>query len=404
MQIKKILSCALAVMLSLGAVTVLPVRLNDKLDVAITADAASSDLIIEEDADGDKYVAGYKGNGGEVVIPRDVAYINSEAFKGNNKITSITANGNLYVWESAFEGCTKLKKVVVNGNAYFYINAFAFCADLKTVEVKGSVEECIGAGAFMHCSSLRSLRIAKSKFEYSIGEDAFYSCINLKTVDITEGCKEIHNNAFTNCVELTSLTIPENTTFSTKYGKYPVGYSCGRINEDTSENVETRFADGMASVYIFYYTTSYDTEYYKVDWYGLYGNLKKFTPKKITLNVYPDSKAYKFAKNNGISYKLIQENDELTSPENFKASAKTKTTITLKWDKVAGADAYAVYMYNNKTGKYEKYKTVKGNSCVVDDLTKNTKYKFKVAALDKINGKYVTGEKSDPISVTTSKK
>ena len=154
MQIKKILSCALAVMLSLGAVTVLPTQLDDKLDVAITADAASNDLVIETDAEGNKYVASYKGTGGELVIPRDVSYINTEALKGNNKITSITAKGNLYVWESGFEGCSMLKRIVVNGNAYFSRNAFAYCAGLQTIDIKGSIDEIIGAGAFMHCSSL----------------------------------------------------------------------------------------------------------------------------------------------------------------------------------------------------------------------------------------------------------
>ena len=401
MENKKIISCALAVMLSLGTLTVLPEQFNDKLGVAITAEAASSDLIISTDSDGDKYVSGYKGNGGEVVIPADVTYVSDEVFKGNDKITSITAKGDLYVWESAFEGCTKLKKVTVAGNAYFYINAFAYCADLQTVDVKGSIDEAIGAGAFSQCSSLRSVKIGKNKFDYFIGEEAFYNCLNLKSINI-DGCTEIYSNAFTNCVNLTNLSIPKNTTFK---GQNALGYSCGRMNEDTKEEAETRAVDGRTSIYIFYYTTSVEGSwYYKVDWYGLYGNLLKFTPKKTTVNVYPGSNALTYAKNNGLSYKVIEEDDELASPENIRASAKTKNSITLKWDKVAGADAYKVYMYNSKTGKYEEYKTVTSNSCTIKNLKKNTKYKFKVSALDKVNGKYKEGEKSDPVAITTLKK
>ena len=130
----------------------------------------------------------------------------------------------------------------------------------------------------------------------------------------------------------------------------------------------------------------------------------KYTPKKTTVNVYPGSSALTYAKNNSLSYKVIEEDDELASPENIRASAKTKNSITLKWDKVAGADAYKVYMYNSKTGKYEEYKTVTSNSCTIKDLKKNTKYKFKVSALDKVNSKYKEGEKSDPVAITTKKK
>ena len=86
MENKKIISCALAVMLSLGTLTVLPEQFNDKLGVAITAEAASNDLIIETDSDGDKYVSGYKGNGGEVVIPADVSYVNNEVSKETTKL------------------------------------------------------------------------------------------------------------------------------------------------------------------------------------------------------------------------------------------------------------------------------------------------------------------------------
>ena len=401
MENKKILQCAIAVMLSLGTLTALPEQFNDKLGIAITAEAASSDLIISTDSDGGKYVSGYKGNGGEVVIPADVNYVSDEAFKGNDKITSITAKGDLYAWESAFEGCTKLKKVTVAGNAYFYIDAFAYCADLQTVEIKGSIDEAIGAGAFEFCSSLKSVKIGKHEFDYFIGEKAFFNCLNLKSINI-DGCTEIYSNAFTNCVNLTSLTIPKGTAFR---GKNAIGYSSGRINEDLDEEAETRVADGKTSVYIFYYTNSPDSIwYYKVDWYGLYGNLLKYTPKKTTVNVYPGSSALTYAKNNGLSYKVIEEDDELASPENIRASAKTKNSITLKWDKVAGADAYKVYMYNSKTGKYEEYKTVTSNSCTIKDLKKNTKYKFKVSALDKVNSKYKEGEKSDPVAITTKKK
>lgn len=410
MENKKILSCALAVMLSLGTLTVLPEQFNDKLGIAISAEAASSDLIIQTDSDGYKYVDGYKGSGGAVVIPADISYINSYAFEGVTNITSITAKGDLYVWNCGFIGCTKLKKVVVEGDAYFSQNAFDSCASLETVEIKGSIDEIIGGGAFADCSALRSFRVKGSEYEYEIGEQAFYNCINLTKIDIKDSCTQIYNEAFLNCVSLDSLTIPAKTKFYSSKGTKHVGYTYGSSSDDDFLNNKAQyfFNDGSTPVYVFYYTYNYPDSgrYFDTTNYGLYGRLDRFVPRKITLTVTKGSNAETFAKKNGIAYKYASEasNDKLASPDNIKASAKTTNSITLKWDKVSGADAYTVYLYNASTGKYEKYKTVTSNSCVIKNLKKNTKYKFKVSALDKVNGKYKEGEKSDPVAVTTKKK
>ncbi|MCM1062675.1 MAG: fibronectin type III domain-containing protein [Eubacterium sp.] len=93
---------------------------------------------------------------------------------------------------------------------------------------------------------------------------------------------------------------------------------------------------------------------------------------------------------------------KVAAPANFKASKKTNS-ITLKWDAVEGADMYRVYKYNPETKKYEKYKDVKSAKCTVSGLSANTKYKFKVTAYDKVDGKYVKGGTSKAVSVTTKK-
>ena len=93
-------------------------------------------------------------------------------------------------------------------------------------------------------------------------------------------------------------------------------------------------------------------------------------------------------------------NGKLPAPTGLTAE-KTSTKIVIKWDEVDGADAYRVYMRNSKTGKYEKYKTVKGEQCTVTDIQNNKEYKFIVAALDVVNGKYVAGTNS--AAVTASK-
>ncbi|MBP5604829.1 MAG: hypothetical protein J6X60_04725, partial [Ruminiclostridium sp.] len=50
---------------------------------------------------------------------------------------------------------------------------------------------------------------------------------------------------------------------------------------------------------------------------------------------------------------------KLAAPKNIDTSA-TYTSVTLTWSDVKGADAYRVYMYNSKTGKYDTAKTGSG--------------------------------------------
>ncbi|MGN0665155.1 MAG: fibronectin type III domain-containing protein [Huintestinicola sp.] len=90
----------------------------------------------------------------------------------------------------------------------------------------------------------------------------------------------------------------------------------------------------------------------------------------------------------------------LEAPTGFKATRKTDS-IVLRWGEVEGADAYRVYMYDSSKKKYVLYKNIKGEKCTIKDLLSGTKYKFKVAALEYIDGKYVMGEVSKAVAVTT---
>ena len=87
---------------------------------------------------------------------------------------------------------------------------------------------------------------------------------------------------------------------------------------------------------------------------------------------------------------------DLPAPQNIKASASANS-VTLKWNKVSGADGYRVYMYDSDTKKYKCVKTVKGNKCTVDGLEFGDRYTFKVAAAKKTNGKYKSGTLSGKI-------
>lgn len=428
MKFKKVVSCTLAVMLALGTFTVLPDRLNDKIGIAVTAKEAENpekDFIIDTDIEGKKYIDGYKGSGGDVVIPKDISYISNSAFEGVSQITSVTAEGDLYVQGNGFQGCTRLKRVVVNGNASFESYAFDKCVSLETVEVSGSIYKTIGGNAFANCTKLRTFKVKGSEFIYSISGLAFFNCINLTNVTITNGCSQIADRAFLNCPSLGSLTIPAKTkvAVSSKPFGYTVGWSeadMEKMNDNSDEykllntnffnspsDYNSVFNNGTTSLYIDYLSynalasnsaTSYsfDSDYYK-----LFVNHEKFLPKKITLNVVKGSNAETYAVKNNFAYKIYSDNKLTAAPKDIEVYKSTKNSITLTWDKLRGSDAYDVYIYNNKTYKYEKYKTVKTNSCTIKKLQSGTVYKVKVCGLTKNNGKYVAGPKSKAIAVKT---
>ncbi len=92
---------------------------------------------------------------------------------------------------------------------------------------------------------------------------------------------------------------------------------------------------------------------------------------------------------------------KLAAPTGIKTSV-SENQIKLSWNKVSGADAYIIYKYNSSTKKYEQYKSVFGTNCTVTGLTAGTKYNFKVAALVKVNGKYIAQTESNVVSATTT--
>lgn len=90
------------------------------------------------------------------------------------------------------------------GNSAFYC-----CLDLTSVIIPSSVTN-IGAGAFMYCSKLTSVIIPMSVT--SIGDNAFYDCSALTSVTIPSAVTSIGNNAFIGCSSLTNVSVANGNT------------------------------------------------------------------------------------------------------------------------------------------------------------------------------------------------
>jgi len=68
----------------------------------------------------------------------------------------------------------------------------------------------IGEDAFSNCLGLTSITIPSSVM--SIGDIAFCSCSNLTSITIANGLTSIGEGAFDGCTSLTSITIPNSVT------------------------------------------------------------------------------------------------------------------------------------------------------------------------------------------------
>lgn len=95
--------------------------------------------------------------------------------------------------------------------------------------------------------------------------------------------------------------------------------------------------------------------------------------------------------------------DKLAAPTKVTAQSITYNSMTLKWNKVEGADAYRVYLWNYDTEKYESVAYVKGTSAKIKDLDANTICKFKVRTYDEVNGKLTAQSTSKTFKFKTEK-
>ncbi|RYD40808.1 MAG: leucine-rich repeat domain-containing protein, partial [Verrucomicrobiaceae bacterium] len=138
------------------------------------------------------------------------------------------ASGTVALPDSIFYGCDKLKEVVIPatvkriGERAFYNcrglpeltlpaaleeiapKAFVNCARLRNIEIPSSVT-VIGDNAFKN-SGIRQISLPKGT--KSLGEGAFFGCVNLVRADLPPSLKQIPSFLFAGCKRLNSVFIP----------------------------------------------------------------------------------------------------------------------------------------------------------------------------------------------------
>lgn len=144
---------------------------------------------------------------GELEVSRRTTEIGIWAFKGCNRITSVSLSNSLLktIRERAFEDCKSLKFCNIPttvGSIGRY--AFAGCTSMANIGLPASLKS-IGEGAFKDCVSLESI-VVPSLIE-TIENRTFEGCKNLLFVDLPYNLKSIGDYAFKDCESMEMINL-----------------------------------------------------------------------------------------------------------------------------------------------------------------------------------------------------
>ena len=145
----------------------------------------------------------------EIVIPNKIKTIHSKTFSftGLEKVT--LGAGVKEIATSAFNNCNELKEVIFNQNLQ-KIGALAFysCFNLRTIDLSNTKVEKIEDSAFHNCYMLSEVKLPDSIL--SIESNVFLNCVSLEKIAIPESLVNIGVNAFTKCPNLKVVDVNKN--------------------------------------------------------------------------------------------------------------------------------------------------------------------------------------------------
>lgn len=145
-----------------------------------------------------------------VVLASGITKIGRHAFFHCTSLKSVVVLSTVEEIEAgAFQDCTSLEYMDLSKTKITRISEETFrgCKNLKQVVLPKTITR-IEANSFLGCGALESINLSALKELKRIGSGAFSNCISLKELTLPEQVSQIGGGAFLNCKGLESITIP----------------------------------------------------------------------------------------------------------------------------------------------------------------------------------------------------
>ncbi|MCD8014243.1 MAG: leucine-rich repeat protein [Lachnospiraceae bacterium] len=137
-----------------------------------------------------------------------ITSIGKYAFRGCSSLAEINLpDGITSIGDSAFSNCSSLTEISLPDSSTYDMGEYVFAGCSSLVSADLPVNLIIEAGTFSGCSNLRTVNISQgtSGDKLTIGEDAFYNCTSLSSVNTEAKIYNVGEYAFYGCESLTEL-------------------------------------------------------------------------------------------------------------------------------------------------------------------------------------------------------
>ena len=357
----------------------------------------------------------------KVTIPSKVTEIAPKLFYDSGVREVVLHDGITVIGSKAFEGSDLEKINWPAGIPVVPMHAFKYCTKLSEVTLNEGVTT-IGDQAFDNCSSLKKLTFPSTLVK--IGKDSFGGCIMLEAADLSKTrLTELPDRAFNGCAALAAVTLPDTIlktgvrAFSGTIIKSLTGpaslKTIGELTFDSCAELET-----LDLQYVQEFAANAVSNCPKLTKLDISNKITAVTDHSFVSNKVEKTVTFHGKKSEFETIPNLSKNTDLLSgqiiytvPEETEvdllekviltktdqgdlpeasfaplcayASKTTKTSITIKWNKMDGAESYLVYGAARKKEAYKKLAQVSSATTkyAYKKLKKDTFYKFIVVAV-----------------------